>query len=166
MWHPRNEFCTSEMSCARKKYCLPFVSKYFGAVLWEACSLLHNEKERSLTPCSAPRWWSWFGLSALVTLCVLCRVPLHLRGTQAMHSFKEPEQCLITFPAMFSCLIISKILCTFWLIPTEPWAIVSIALFKASPKSLPWMLIANLQLITVEVVINAVFSQWSLSCIS
>lgn len=67
----------------KKKNCLPFVSKYFGPVLWEACSFLRNEKERSLIPCSAPRWGRCFGLSDLVTafLCLLLRAPLHLRGT-------------------------------------------------------------------------------------
>lgn len=65
-----------------KKFVLPFVSKYFGPVLWEACSFLHNEQERGFILVQPLDEGAVLGSQTSSLPFCLCffRVPLHPRG--------------------------------------------------------------------------------------
>lgn len=147
-----NESHGLKMSCAGKNF-LQFFSKIFlPFFVWGLQLLIQWEgmKNHSLFGFSMRKLFCTFRHRHCISVSFF--VFFYISGEPKLYiDFKQCEQWLITFPGMFSVpsLTISKILCTFWLIPTEPWANVFIVLFKASPKSLSWMLIANLQFITV-----------------
>lgn len=164
MWHPQNPAAASSalQSCPvpeKKKKAFHLFQNILGLFCGRpAASYITGRKEASFLAQPLDEGAVLGFQTSSLPFCVCFFVFLSISGEpQLCTAFKEPEQCLITFPGMFSCLIISKILCTFWLIPTEPWANVSTALFKASPESLLWMLMANPQLSTGELVINGVF---------